>query len=142
MRDHLLFTLQSNCLHRLMLLGMVVTLLLICNTSCAAPVSDPAFEAIRQALQSDDKSPEAAYSAVRSNLSRVKDRQIIPLLLDYLKKDRHRQTGYPGILREVVFYLERISDIKSHVKLLIGAIPSPIFKKEYLDPISCGSGVH
>ena len=98
MRHSPLIKLQSNCLRRRMLLGMAVTLLLICNASCAAPVSDPALETVRQALQSNDKDPEGAFVAVRDNLDKVKDRQIVPLLLDYLNKDRHRQTIYLGVL--------------------------------------------
>ena len=102
MRHDPLFNQQSNYLRPYMLLGMAVTLLLICNASCSAPVSDPALETVRQALQSDDKDPEGAFVAVRDNLDKVKDRQIVPLLLDYLNKDRHRQTIYLVSVRKVV----------------------------------------
>ena len=71
MSGNVLLTLQSNGLRRLMLLGIVFTLLLICNASCAAPISDPAFETVRQALQSDDKDPEAAYVVIGDNLNKV-----------------------------------------------------------------------
>ncbi len=120
MRNSLVFIRLSNCIRRSVLLSMIFTLLLVGSVSCVAPVSDPALETVRQALQNDDQDPEGAFIAVRDNLNKVKDRQIVPLLLDYLNKDRRRLTGYPAILDKVTSYLEQISGVSSHIVFILG----------------------
>ncbi len=87
---------------------------LIYVTSCL-PAADPAFNAIKQVLI-EDKDPDAIYRALEANLDKVKEKQIVEVLLNYLRQQRQRQVIDTGNVRQAALYLERISGLKHRMK--------------------------
>jgi hypothetical protein len=94
-----------------------------CLASCVAK-PDPSLDAIKQALQNEDKDPAAASQALKDNLGRTKDKNLIPFLLDYLRETRQHEKFYPYVLGKIAFYLEQVSEIKSHIH---GTIAGPTY---------------
>ena len=93
------------------------------GVAACAP-SDPAFDAIKQAIQTEDKDPAATSQVLKDNLGRTKDKNLIPLLLDYLRETRQHEKFYPNVLGKIAFYLEQVSEIKSRIH---GTIAGPAY---------------
>jgi hypothetical protein len=126
MTDFLHTVRRERHVHQLISLG----LLLVLCWGCAmqhAPAPDPALDAVRQALQNEYQDPGATSKTLETNLHKVRDKQIINVLLDYLEDRRHRQGFYSNNVGQVVFYLEEITGVKSHIQ-------TTFFGPGYLDP--------
>jgi hypothetical protein len=101
---------------------------------CSA-ISDPALDAVRQALQNEGKDPGATRVVLETSLNKVKDKQIVGVLLSYLQEKRLEQAVYFGNIGQVNFYLERISNIKSHMYLDIAG-PAYLDKRDWDNDIA------
>jgi hypothetical protein len=101
---------------QLLCLSMMV---ILCVVSCVSSTADPSLAAVTQALKDENKDPAATDQVLRDNLGKVEDKRVIPMLLDYLKGTKHRETVYTSNLGRVVFYLERVTGIKSHIEMTI-----------------------
>ncbi len=101
----------------------IFLLCMVCLVSCTSN-PDPSLDVIKQALQNEDKDPSATSQVLKDNLNRINDKNLLPLLLDYLRETRQHEKFYPGVLGEIAFYLERVSKIKSHIH---GTIAGPAY---------------
>jgi len=77
--------------------------------------SDSVFDLVQQSLQNVDRNPTATFEILEKNLSQVKNKAVIPLLLDYFREAKQRGEYYPSILAVIALYFEKISGIESHV---------------------------
>lgn len=95
---------------------MIAVLCMSSVVSCAS-AADPSLASVIQALKDQDKDPAGSAQVLKDKLASVKDKNLIPLLLDYLKGMRDRETTYTSVLGRVAFYLERVTGLKSHIDL-------------------------
>lgn len=100
----------------LMSLGLLLALCVGCTPSYVSG-SDPNLDAIRKALQDEDKDPSATSQTLDEKLHRVQDKQIVEVLLDYLEDRRHKGELHDYNIGKAVFYLAEISGIESHIDL-------------------------
>ena len=100
----------------------LVVVIVLCLTNIASCISgdDPSLTAISQALRDEDKDPAATAKVLKDNLAKAKDKNVIPLLLDYLEGLEHRETMHTSILGRIAYYLQGVSGIKSHISTSIG----------------------
>ncbi len=93
-------------------------LLIVLCASCKYHSTDPAFNAVKQALQDEHKDPLTRIEELEANLPKVKDKQVIPFLLDYLEKSKTQQLKYnikpPDVhiqghdVEIIILYLQRL----------------------------------
>ena len=108
-------------------LAQLLAISILCLTfsvSCAS--TDKAYDVVKQALTDIDKDPLSSYRALDANLVKVRDKNVIPFLLNYFEGAKSKEHTYPSILGLIGLYLERISGIQSHVNLTIGG---PIYSR-------------
>ncbi len=116
------------CLLRVMSLLVVVMLVSGSITSCA-PVEDPSYRTVAEALKNEANDPAITARILRDNLDKVTDKNVIPFLLDYLKELKQRYTISTGVLGRIVSYLERVTGSGSRISMSIGG-PAYLSKKE------------
>lgn len=103
-------------------------------TSCS-PAPDPAFNAIQQALI-EGKDAGTIYESFKANLDKVKDKQIVEILLSYLHEQRQKQKFDTSAVRQVALYLERISGLKNRMEPMALVGPTYVNMRDWDQDIS------
>jgi hypothetical protein len=85
--------------------------------SCTS--GDTAFDAVKQAIENASKNPDSSYRTLETKLSKVKDKTVIPILLNYFRESLQQGRSYPGILGLIGLYFEDLSGIKGRVSVNI-----------------------
>jgi len=93
---------------------MIFVLCLMSLTSCL-PAPDPASTVVKQMLV-EGKNADTVYQSLNANLDKVKDKQIVEVLLSYLREQRQKQKFNTSDVRQVALYFERISGLKNRME--------------------------
>ena len=102
--------------------------------SCS-PAPDPAFNAIKQVLI-EGEDADTIYESFKANLDKVKDKQIVEILLNYLQGQRQQQEFDISAVRQVALYLERISGLKNRMEPMALVGPTYVNMKNWDKDIS------
>jgi len=93
---------------------------------CAACSSsrDPILDEIQQALHNEQQNPTKTFQILSDDLDKVKDKQVIELLLNYLEDNKRMKTPDGvidnfNIMGVIALYLERTTGLKSHMDFTI-----------------------
>jgi hypothetical protein len=91
---------------------------MFCVACSSAP--DPILEAIQKALRDEEQNPTKTFQVLSDDLDKVKDKQVIELLVNYLEDNKRNKTPN-GVIDNfntmgiVALYLERVTGLKSHM---------------------------
>jgi hypothetical protein len=114
---------------------ILITILCIAYTVSCGSASDPSLVAITQALKDVNKDPAAATGSLKENLSRVKDKSVIPILIEYLEGLDQQDAMYTSVVGRIAFYLERVSGLESNITTTAGG-PAYIYKEDWERDVS------
>jgi hypothetical protein len=112
-----------------------ITILCIVYTVSCSSVSDPSLAAITRALKNVNANPAAAAETLKENLPEVKDKSLIPILMDYLEGVGQQDTMYTSVVGRIAFYLERVSGLESNITTTAGG-PAYIYKEDWERDVS------